>query len=276
MERPHGSLHFVVALPAEARPLVRHFGLAPEPGCEPYRVFTGERRRLIVSGVGAHAAAAACGFLQRASGGGRTAAWLNAGTGGHARLAPGEIRFAHKITEAGSERAWYPIATFSLPCPGAEVHSVRDVERRYERDAIHDMEAAAFFAAAVGYSTAELVHAVKVVADNPTAPPERLGKRELEALVEGALAVIDVFAGALLGLSEDRARLDAPPPYFAELVARFRFSHTERIQLRELLRRFRLTFPGDSPEAACASGRDARSVLELLRHRLAGAPIRIG
>ena len=60
-------VHFIVALKAEARPLLRHFGMTRSRGAGSMPIYTSARARLTVSGVGEPASSAAV----RAAGGSR-------------------------------------------------------------------------------------------------------------------------------------------------------------------------------------------------------------
>ncbi|MFQ5351318.1 MAG: hypothetical protein ACE5EG_12825, partial [Thermoanaerobaculia bacterium] len=185
-------IRLVVALPAEARPLIRRFGLEWVDDGE-LTVWRAERISLVVSGVGRKAAVAAVATLA-AGEGPRECAWLNVGIAGHRTLAVGEVVLAHKVVDAGGGRAWYPPLVFEPPCGTATVTTVDRPETGYPKETVYEMEAAGFCSAAARFSSAELIQVVKVISDNAAAPPERLTARRVEELIEGATETIALIA----------------------------------------------------------------------------------
>jgi hypothetical protein len=146
---------------------------------------------LTVSGPGKTAAAAAATHLFAASGGERDGVWVNVGMAGHGDLDIGRGVLAHKVIDEGSGRCWYPPLTLETPCPSATVLTVERLEEDYEGDRLYDTEAAGFFAAASRFATSELVHAFKVVIDNPAATlGDRFSPDVMEDLVASKLGVL--------------------------------------------------------------------------------------
>ena len=87
-------LRLVVALSAEARPLIEHYRLERDSEARAFKVFRRDDVALVVAGLGKVAAAAATSFLHLAAGGGRNAVWLNVGIAGHGSRAVGEAVLA--------------------------------------------------------------------------------------------------------------------------------------------------------------------------------------
>jgi hypothetical protein len=194
-------LRFVMALPAEARPLIERFGMAAA-GDGPFPVYRGEDAWLVVSGHGKAAAAAATAYLHLFSGGALGCAWLNVGLGGHGQLPVGEGVVAHKISDAASGASWYPQLVIDSPSPTAPVLTVERVEEEYAPPWIYESEAAGFFPTACRFSVAELVHCYKVVSDNPDATlSRRMSSGSIEDLIASNLEAIEVFARDLADLA---------------------------------------------------------------------------
>ena len=188
----HGVIRLVVALPAEARPLIRRFGLTRVEGGE-FPVWRKEEISLVVSGVGRSAAASATTYLagaQRPA----EAAWLNVGIGGHRCLALGEAVLAHKVADGVGGRAWYPPLLFEPPCATATVTTVDRPETGYPEETVYEMEAAGFCWAAARFASAELIQVVKVISDNAAAPPDRLTAGRVEELIERRIEIIALIA----------------------------------------------------------------------------------
>ncbi|HEV2855024.1 MAG TPA: hypothetical protein VHC97_19685 [Thermoanaerobaculia bacterium] len=202
-------LRFVVALPAEARPLVDRFGL--EVASEsPFPVYRSKEAWLIVSGHGKAASAAATAYLHLASGGAPGRAWLNVGLGGHGQRTLGEGVVAHKISDAASGASWYPQLVIDSPAPTVPVFTVERVEEEYSPPWIYESEASGFFPTACRFSVAELVHCYKVVSDNPDATlSRRMSGAAIEELIARNLEDVEAFARGLAELAREAEAIAA-------------------------------------------------------------------
>ena len=261
-------VNLVTALPAEARPLVRHLRLRAVATPGPWTVYGRDSLRLIVSGIGRTAAAAACGYLHALRGSPPHGAWLNVGLGGHRELEPGEVRLAHRITCAATGGTWYPMRVFASPCTGAEVCTVDRPENHYPEPVIYDMEAAAFFATAVRTTSAELVHVVKVISDNRQAPAQRFDRDTVGDLMGRALPVLDSLLATLSALAAEQAPRRGPPNELPTFTRRWHFTATRGAELEKLLRRWQFLRPDTLALEHCQTLPDARRVLACLRATL--------
>ena len=235
-------LRFVVALEAEARPLIERYRLFRK-GSGAFSWYRRDRVALVVSGIGKTAAAAAVSYLHLAAGGKRHAAWLNVGIAGHGARPVGEALLAHKIRDRSSGRSWYPPQVFAPPCATDLVTTVDQPELGYDEPGAFDMEASGFYATACRFASAELVQCLKVVSDGPGAAAEKLTSKAVRGLIEDRLAMVEAVAGECRRLSRELRRLEADPPELAECLERWRFTVTEERQLRLLLRRRRTLVP---------------------------------
>src|SRR3989338_8741295 len=138
-------VNFVIALACEARPIVERYELKAIPRSEPFRVYEGNGKRLIVSGVGKIRTASATAFLHAFSGALRNQVWINLGIGGHSERAIGEGVLAHKITDHASGQSWYPPILFEPPCATESILTVDRPETEYREPWVYEMEAAGFY-----------------------------------------------------------------------------------------------------------------------------------
>jgi nucleoside phosphorylase len=173
----------VVALAAEARPLIEHLALRPRDTIEGLPVYERENIQLIVGGVGKAAAAAATALLHIRSGQERDMFWVNVGLAGHRHRDIGRGFLADRIEDLYSGKVWHPTPVPSLGIPSLTVRTVEDIEERYEGDALYEMEAAGFFAVASLLSRRELVQVFKIVSDGPSSPARSLTARRVSELV---------------------------------------------------------------------------------------------
>ncbi len=261
-------IHLVVAIPCEAKPLQRHFGLRAVPNNGPFRVYESDEFRLIVSGVGKLAAAAATAYLQGRSGLQGDCGWLNIGTAGHAEQAVGSGMLAHRIRDAGSGCCWYPPLLLETAAPTATVITVEQPETRYPGTAAYDMEAAGFAAAASRCATSELVHSYKVISDNHRQPVRQVTKGLVEELINAQLDRIEQLLQQLAQLTAQLNVLQAPPPTLATLLDHGHFTTTEGHRLERLLRRWQLLSGDSGPYPELEKLTSGRAVLAWLQTQI--------
>lgn len=198
------SLNLVVALPAEARPLVDRFKLKRLAVRHPYTIYLDDSTALIVTGIGKLSSAMAVSYLAGLSASlaqpRSPSVWLNVGIAGHATESIGSRYLAHTIYDEESAESWHPTFAFHVKQPLARVHTVgHPVEDYLDEATLYDMEAAGFYRAARRLTTRELIHCYKIVSDNREHAASQLmrdPKREtrVAALIVDALDEIQEFA----------------------------------------------------------------------------------
>jgi nucleoside phosphorylase len=261
-------INLLVALGCEAAPLVETFGLSAKGG-HPFRLWSGDGIRLVVSGMGKARAAAAVGWLHGHVGGRPHEAWLNAGIAGHGDAAFATLLLAHRVTDRASGRSWYPPLLFEPPCPTCECVSVDRPENGYPEPTLYDMEASAFLEAARRFSPAEVVQVVKVVSDTPDHPADGLDRTAISTLVEARADGIAAVADRLRELTELLERRTAgDEDRVRAITARWHFSASREHRLRRVLRAWRLRSTGEPP--AVDELADCRDAAELMARLEAG------
>jgi hypothetical protein len=139
----------------------------------------------------------------------------------------------------------------------------------YVEPYVYDMEASAFYATALRYSTTELCHVYKIVSDNRGSGAATVGKQRIRDSVIQHLPAIEEMAAALSRLAGEvdatRPRLDD----FDHIVGRWHFSVAQQHQLRTLLGRW-ATLTGGAPLLDEELNRcpSARSLLAEIEARL--------
>ncbi len=239
-------LRFVVALGAEARPLIERYRLRREPDEHAFAIYRRDEVALAVSGIGKAASAAATSYLHLVTGAMRHAAWLNVGIAGHRQRPVGEAVMAHKIRDAASGRAWYPPRIAVSPKSDGisdEVVTVDRPETKFGEAVAYEMEASGFYDTACRFASSELVQCLKVVSDGPGTKVAELTAAKVASLVERQLSAVESLAQGCLELSNELRRLEAEPPDFARCLERWYFTVTEKHQLSRLLRRRRTLAP---------------------------------
>ena len=226
----------VVALDCEARPIIDHWRLQRDRHQRAFPVYRSEARDcgLIVSGVGAMNAATATAHLLAITGD-RPAVCLNIGITGHANRAIGSAIIAHTVYDQVRDHSYYPPLLFSPCCESDALHTVGVVGDYYPDNAALDMEASGFFSAALRYTNAELVHALKVIADNSAQSRRAINKQNTQARIAANIGVIEHTVACLSELAADTVELPIGVP---EAWQTLRFSFSQQQQLMDLLRRW--------------------------------------
>ncbi len=230
------SINLVVALQAEAQPLIGRFGLKRRHGSSQIgMLYESGMIRLSVSGIGRVASAATVGYVHGCTRNEETSAWLNIGVAGHGSRDVGEGFIAHSISESATGRVWHPPLIFDRMWSSSRLITVDAVETAYGQDAGYDMEASGFYAAASRASTSEIVQSYKVVSDTKDSAASKVADVMIGELIDGQLDAIEELAEAMLALAVE---LDCRAPqvdlerWFHD---RWRFSATQRAILRDRL-----------------------------------------
>ena len=230
-------MNLVVALRAEAEPLIEHFQLESAKTHDLFPIYRGGTFWLVISGIGRVLAGAAVAHLHHVSGGKADVPWLNVGIAGHQQLSIGRLLLAGRIEERATGRRWYPPYTLASPVQRSELITVDRPELDYPCCSAYDMEASGFYAVASRCSTGELVQCLKVVSDNPGKVadfrPERVSQ-----LITDQLEAIAAFAAQLVDAGEKHAQSRLPHPSIDRYLGQWHFTVTQRHRLNDLLRRW--------------------------------------
>ena len=234
-------INLVVALKAEAQPLIEHFGLHETQSTDQlFPVFEGDATRLVISGIGKQRVSAAVGWLKQSLPSDERSAWLNVGIAGHRHLAVGEGFMANCVKDAETGETWYPSFVSDFNVQTGLLITVDEVELEYPDAAGYDMEGFGFFSSVGKQVPLELVHSYKIVSDNRSSCVSRLTGKMVADLVGRHLNPVDsihrqlsVIASSLVWRSE-YAKNQVEP--FAQ---RWRLSVTQRVLLGRMLQKAR-------------------------------------
>ena len=262
-------INLVVALPAEARPLMARYRLTDKTTLGGFRIYRNAGMSLIISGPGKIAAAAATALLAGCNAAGEQAAWLNIGIAGHATHATGESLLVHRITDHATGKSWYPPQLFDLATTTASLLTVDRPEESYQQEVAYDMEASGYYAVAARFSSTELVQCFKVVSDNREHSSAAITAESCAQLVTQSLDEIDPLLDALSALARDQDRWHAAPAGLEQLARQWHFTVSQQHQLAELARRWKVLVP-DQPLwlNAFDNSKKAAEVLQCLQQHL--------
>lgn len=256
-------LSYLVALNCEARAIIEHYSLK-KTGQGPFAhyISAGQANavELVVSGIGAIAMATAVGWLA-AHRPAKDRVWLNLGVAGHASLALGQPVLVHGSAQAIEGRAHYPPLVAKWPGATAACLSHSAPNTDYIGDALADMEAHAFFAAAGRFSSAELVQSIKVVSDNSAADMAKLNAQKIEELLSPHTPLIARFGESLSALMP---KAEAQDPICAQLL-KLRTTHSQQRLIQELVEKaIVLQCLSEPLRVQLLEADEAKQVIELL------------
>lgn len=265
-------LHIVTALPSEAKPLIQHYALngrQPENG---FRIYENEEIRLIVSGIGKCAAAAACAYLQCMDVNTKHT-WLNLGIAGHATLDVGEAVLAHKITDTATGNRWYPSMPFKRPCQSLELITRDQSKANYDANAVIDMEASGFYATAIRFNSSELVQILKVISDNQTNPAANVNATLAEELINAKLDIVDQIIQQLQQLDNNPNQKNSVEIQ-QQFMKRWRFTISQQHQLLKLIQRWQAKEMPPLSLENFNNAKNSKALLNQLATQIEAAPLR--
>ena len=187
MSRP--ALNLVVALPAEARPLRRHYRLVRDNQALDWPLYRRDQLTLLLTGVGIQQARRATRWLAQRQR--QPAWWLNLGIAGHPTRAAGEAVLIDEILEPAATRRWRLASVAATGLPRERLYSVTRPDPEYRLPGLCDMEAAGFYASALERAPAGRILCLKLVSDNLRQPASRLNGRRVSALVEDHIPTLE-------------------------------------------------------------------------------------
>ena len=184
-------IRLVVALPAEAKPLRRHFALRRDQRASLPLYRQGDTL-LAVCGVGSTAAARAVHWLaahelERAA----QALWINVGIAGHPSRSVGEAVLACEIEDQASGGRWLTSPPTQPPCALDRLLTLQQPDPAYRWPGLQEMEAAGFYAAARVHAPAAAVQCLKVVSDNLRQPSHRINGSLVNDLIAGRMEILE-------------------------------------------------------------------------------------
>ena len=260
-------LYIHTALPAEARPIIDHYALRAHDASAPFSLYASPQTRLVVSGVGKTATAAAVAYTcARFSD--QPGPWLNVGIAGHKTAALGTALWVQKAVDTATNTPFFPALALSPPCAGSVLQTVDQPRADYLTDALYDMEGSAFFQTAQRFVASELAHSVKIVSDNSEAPWQSLNRERVQGWINDLLPVIERMRTELESLAAVWLIQQANPPHFAGALSQCRFSQTQKNRLRRLLQKWHSVAPNTPPWPPDHSEKNAAGLLDALEARL--------
>ena len=228
-------LIWVAALHCEAKPIIDYYRLKKSPHHRAFDLYQNDSMQCVISGIGKTSSAAATAWIAALNHQQVSIGWINLGIAGAAEKIIGDIFRLNKITDNQHNRNHYPVPTFASGLPSTSCITLDQASNDYHADAIFDMEASGFFATATRFSTAELVHCIKIISDNRQRQTG-FDKPAISKLIQDQLEVITDFAQKLQALSQQLIDLEFSPDQWQQVLQQAHFSQTQQARLKTLLR----------------------------------------
>ena len=225
-------IYVVMALYQEAHGLIRELELKKNTAYAPFEVFDNESAgiRLVVTGVGEIAAAAAtaavcardgadaadflinigcCAAAEGAAGGCEPADRdMDSGYGAAHAAQIGDLYVCHKITEQATGKTFYPDILYRHPWKERElVTGMQPLQRAAAHGALYDMEAAAVYQAGIRFFSPDRMIFLKVVSDSGVAGQERMTAEALTGLLEQHVKEVAAFLTNLREAADEEETL---------------------------------------------------------------------
>ena len=254
------------ALSCEAKPIIQSRQLKPIPGKHPFSVYANADCLLVVSGIGKVAMAGAVGYALALFPQAEHPLLLNLGIAGSRDESLGSLFLADKILDQDSGKTFYPPLVFNAVCKTKMVITVAAPQQTYTADCLYDMEAAAFYEIAGKFSSAELIHSLKIVSDNASSPLANINPQRVETWVTENLRPISLLLTQLQALRQCLPVAD--DSLYQELMAQTHFSVSNTVILKGLLQRWQLLQPECRPDWQDVNMNNGKDIIARLQHLL--------
>ena len=263
---PDAFCYIFVALPCEAKPLIAHFKLKKELSISVFSIYRNAHISLTVTGIGKSAMAAGVAYSLALFPSSALPVLLNIGIAGHGTHVLGSIFSADKIVDQESGRSYYPQLVVTPPSPTHKIITVSKPQLGYLGTSLYEMEASAFYETAIRFSSSELIQCIKIISDNKSNPTEKIKPAQVSDWIRDALPLIEEYTQQLSQL----AQLDKPmvTDHFAEIIAQWRFSSNEQLQLKSLLNKRAILIQHKTLDLSELSSGSGKLVLNHLRKEI--------
>jgi nucleoside phosphorylase len=235
---PNTFIFLYVALPCEAKPLVKHFNLKKETAIKAFAIYQNSKITLTVSGLGKSAMAAAVAYSQALYGKSPNAVFLNIGIAGHKTHSLEKAFCIEKIIDSDTGRNFYPQLVANLPCPTQTLCTVSIAINSYPENYLYDMEGSAFYQIAVRFSSSELVQCLKVVSDNETSNIENIDIHLASKIIFNSIGVIEKLLSELVKLAATIEHSETD--LYLQFISKWHFSSSNQIRLKKLLSKWQI------------------------------------
>lgn len=228
-------LIWIAALHCEAKPVIDFYRLKKLPASRGFDLYQNDDICCVISGIGKISAAASTAWVAALQPPQTSIAWINIGIAGAANHEIGSAFWINKITCQSTQQHYYPVPTFTSGFNTSTCTTLNEPSSEYQSESLFDMEASGFFSTATRFSSAELIHCLKIVSDNQHQQTGR-DKAAISELINQHIESIDSFARRLQALNQHCMNLQVSDADWHSILDQARFSVTQQAQLKTVLR----------------------------------------
>jgi len=259
-------LYIVCALHCEAKPLIDFYKLSADTDST-FTIFSSQDVKLIIAGIGKVSTAAAMAYLYAKDGEKKNVGWLNVGIAGHKKFSIGSLHNINKVTDAVSLINWYPARLPNIDCETSPCITVDTPVDVYKSQSVYDMEASAFMATALRFSSNELIQVLKIISDNEDNHVENINKSMVKALVAKNIEDINAVVFALQQQIHEFSVIYGDNELYLECLEKWHFSQYQKNALQRLLQRWRV-LTNDMRLEMLEQCKDSKAVIAFLEDEL--------
>ena len=198
------ALILLTALPAEAKPVRRAFGLIRNNQFEKLALYRNDDMLLVITGVGKLHAQSAMELLLNHSSVIRNSSpihWINYGIAGHPTLEVGEALEITSVTEDPEGSCYYPTpVSYPIHLKKLAQSQLMTVERpatEYTAPGCVDMEAATLFSNLTEYRPNDTFSCLKVISDNRLSGISGINGKQIEKWIAQLIPVLEAVNASL-------------------------------------------------------------------------------
>jgi hypothetical protein len=180
-------LNIVVALKAEAAPLIEGLSLVRRVENTGYPVYSGPCAKLGISGLGSNNARELTRLLLNEEDSGHrnnAGHWLNFGIAGSVDRNVGDLVQAHLVTEVSTGQSWKLGARDVLHLSAAHIYTVQAPQLVYQNNRVYDMEVAGMLSVLSDRGLLGRTSSLKLISDGPGTPANTLRKNDIHQLIQ--------------------------------------------------------------------------------------------
>ena len=243
--KPDLNICWVIALHAEARPIIAKFDMKIISNKLLFPVYINSENghALVISGVGSVRSAAAATYLKTLLKINEYAAWLNVGIAGYFKEPIGKMFQILKVLNQDTGEAFFPGLRLSKFVAGSSLSTVSKPEVNFSDETLYDMEAAGFCETVPLFSCNELTYVFKVVSDAPGKNNSFLTKTVITELIEKNIINLFQLVGAIGVLVEGEKERLSIPPEIVTITENCHFTESNSHKLKQVYRKWKTVFP---------------------------------
>ncbi|MES9970135.1 MAG: hypothetical protein ABW092_08880 [Candidatus Thiodiazotropha sp.] len=188
----NSTINLVIALPAEAKPLIRSLNLQRDQANRHMPVYLGNDIQLVITGTGSAASARGVHYIDSITKG-SAVQWINLGICGHGSLEVGTPLLVDRIIDPQRNETWSLATPQSMTEVVGPLTCVTEPECEYADNMAYDMESSGFADAVCEVDAIASATVFKIVSDNPANESRGISGKFVQSLVNRQLGLFQTL-----------------------------------------------------------------------------------